>query len=68
MNSVDTGWITDEKPVPLAEKVREDFGFYPPLDIIDGAARVYDPIAVGCNEDETPLFGHFLKDYFPHPW
>ena len=68
MNSVDTGWITDEKPLPLAEKVREDFGFYPPLDIIDGAARVYDPIAVGCNREDTPLFGHFLKDYFPHPW
>ena len=68
MNSVDTGWITDEKPVPLAKKVQEEHGFYPPLDIIDGAARVYDPIAVGCNEDATPLFGHFLKDYFPHPW
>ena len=68
MNSVDTGWITDEKPLPLAEKVREEQNFYPPLDIIDGAARVYDPIAVGCNEDKTPLFGHFLKDYFPHPW
>ena len=68
MNSVDTGWITDEKPVPLAEKVREEHGFYPPLDIIDGAARVYDPIAVGLNEAATPLFGHFLKDYFPYPW
>ena len=40
MNSVDTGWITDEKPLPLAEKVREEQNFYPPLDIIDGAARV----------------------------
>jgi NAD(P)-dependent dehydrogenase (short-subunit alcohol dehydrogenase family) len=68
MNSVDTGWITDEKPAPIAERVREEHGFYPPLDIIDGAARVYDPIARGCNSDEEPLFGFFLKDYRPYPW
>ena len=68
MNSVDTGWITDEKPAPIAQRVREDHGFYPPLDIVDGAARIYDPIATGCNLDDEPLFGHFLKDYFPHPW
>lgn len=68
MNSVDTGWITDEKPLPLAERVREQHGFYPPLDIIDGASRVYDPIATGCHRDATPLFGHFLKDYQPYAW
>ena len=68
MNSVDTGWITDEKPAPIAERVRDEQGFYPPLDIVDGAARIYDPIAVGCNSDEEPLFGHFIKDYFPYPW
>lgn len=69
MNSVDTGWITDEKPLPMAQRVRREHGFYPPLDIIDGAARVYDPIAAGCNNpDEQPAFGKFLKDYQPYPW
>lgn len=68
MNSVDTGWITDEKPLPLAQRVREEHGFYPPLDIIDGASRVYAPIAAGVHDDATPLFGHFLKDYQPYAW
>ena len=68
MNSVDTGWITDEKPTPIANRVRDEHGFYPPLDIIDGASRIFDPIASGCNSDAEPLFGHFLKDYQPYPW
>jgi NAD(P)-dependent dehydrogenase (short-subunit alcohol dehydrogenase family) len=67
-NSVDTGWITDEKPLPQAERMRERDGFYLPLDAIDGASRIYDPIARGLNEAEEPLSGHFLKDYFPYPW
>jgi NAD(P)-dependent dehydrogenase (short-subunit alcohol dehydrogenase family) len=67
MNSVDTGWITDEKPAHDAERVREQDGFYTPLDVIDGAARVYDPIAGGLGDAE-PLFGQFLKDYRPYPW
>src|SRR5688500_2173779 len=40
MNSVDTGWITDEDPVELAERKREEHRFHPPLDIVDGAARI----------------------------
>lgn len=68
VNSVDTGWITDEKPFCEAEHVREEHGFYTPLDHIDGAARIYDPIATGINESDEPLSGHFLKDYFPYPW
>jgi NAD(P)-dependent dehydrogenase (short-subunit alcohol dehydrogenase family) len=68
INSVDTGWITDEKPLPLAERVREEDGFHVPLDVIDGAARIYDPIARGINEPAEPFHGHFLKDYAPYPW
>jgi len=68
MNSVDTGWITDEKPLPLAQRAREEHGFYPPLDTIDGASRVYDPIAAGCHCDATPQFGHVLKDFQPYAW
>jgi NAD(P)-dependent dehydrogenase (short-subunit alcohol dehydrogenase family) len=67
MTSVDTGWITDEKPHPAAERVRSE-GFYTPLDCTDGMARVYDPIARGVHEPGEPFSGVFLKDYAPYPW
>jgi NAD(P)-dependent dehydrogenase (short-subunit alcohol dehydrogenase family) len=65
MTSVDTGWITDERPHPLKMRLAED-GFHAPLDLVDGAARVYDPIVRG--EAGEDLFGCFLKDYQPSPW
>ncbi|PSB54357.1 SDR family NAD(P)-dependent oxidoreductase [Chamaesiphon polymorphus] len=68
MNSVDTGWITNENPYPKSQRMEQEQDFYPPLDAIDGMARIYDPIVSGINLPETPLFGHFLKDYFPYPW
>jgi NAD(P)-dependent dehydrogenase (short-subunit alcohol dehydrogenase family) len=65
MTAVDTGWITDERPHP--DKMRlHDVGFHAPLDLVDGAARVYDPVVRG--EAGEDLFGVFLKDYRPHPW
>jgi NAD(P)-dependent dehydrogenase (short-subunit alcohol dehydrogenase family)/phage FluMu protein Com len=67
MNSVDTGWITDEDPHPKKMRKRS-YGFVPPLDEIDGAARVYDPVVQGLLHETTPVFGHFLKDYHPHAW
>jgi NAD(P)-dependent dehydrogenase (short-subunit alcohol dehydrogenase family) len=68
MNSVDTGWVTDENPTPKRTRVQEDRGFFPPLDIIDGMARIYHPIAFGIEREEEPLFGLFLKDYTSCPW
>ncbi len=69
MNSVDTGWITQENPLPKAEKIFEEQGFVPPLDEIDGMARILDPVYCGINhQDELPLFGHFLKDYKSYIW
>ena len=68
MNSVDTGWVTDENPTPKRTRIQEDRGFFPPLDIFDGMARIYHPIAEGITSDEQPLFGLFLKDYAPCPW
>lgn len=68
MNSVDTGWVTDENPHPRRTHSQEARGFWTPLDATDGMARVYDPIVRGLTEEATPLFGHFLKDYAPHPW
>jgi NAD(P)-dependent dehydrogenase (short-subunit alcohol dehydrogenase family) len=66
MNAVDTGWVTDEDPaVHAARKV--ELGFAPPLDIIDGAARIVDPIFVG-QLTGTHFWGQFLKDYKPAPW
>ncbi|MDO7874767.1 SDR family oxidoreductase [Hymenobacter sp. ASUV-10] len=67
MNSVDTGWITDEDPHPRKARKRSA-GFVPPLDELDGAARIYDPIVRGINQPQEPLSGYFLKDYQPHPW
>jgi NAD(P)-dependent dehydrogenase (short-subunit alcohol dehydrogenase family) len=67
MNSVDTGWITDEDPAILAERKRIEHGFSPPLDVVDGAARILDPIFSGLNSGEH-VWGLFLKDYKPTPW
>ncbi|GGF40360.1 SDR family NAD(P)-dependent oxidoreductase [Subtercola lobariae] len=65
MTSVDTGWITDERPHPTKVRLAEE-GFHAPLDLVDGAARVYDPIVRGeAGEDVT---GVFLKDYKPSAW
>ena len=67
MNSVDTGWVTDEDPAELAaKKVREE-RFHPPLDIVDGAARIVDPIISGINSGQH-VWGQFLKDYRSTDW
>jgi NAD(P)-dependent dehydrogenase (short-subunit alcohol dehydrogenase family) len=65
MTSVDTGWITDERPHPTKVRLAEE-GFHAPLDLVDGAARVYDPIVQG--EAGVDLYGVFLKDYRRSDW
>ena len=67
MNAVDTGWVTDEDPAQLSKKKQDEHDFQPPLDIVDGAARVMDPLFDGINTGKH-WCGKFLKDYFPIDW
>ena len=67
MNAVDTGWVTDEDPVELSQFKQNVHDFQPPLDIVDGAARVCDPFFDGILTGKH-WCGKFLKDYFPIDW
>jgi NAD(P)-dependent dehydrogenase (short-subunit alcohol dehydrogenase family) len=67
MNAVDTGWVTDEDPAALAARKQEHHDFQPPLDIVDGAARICDPFFSGLLTGQH-VWGKFLKDYAPTAW
>jgi NAD(P)-dependent dehydrogenase (short-subunit alcohol dehydrogenase family) len=67
LNAVDTGWVTDEDPAHLAERKAEEHAFSPPLDVVDGAARILAPIFEGFRTGKHAS-GLFYKDYRPAPW
>ena len=67
MNAVDTGWVTDEDPAHHAQRKLNELDFQPPLDIVDGAARICDPFFHGLLTGEH-VWGKFLKDYKPTDW
>jgi NAD(P)-dependent dehydrogenase (short-subunit alcohol dehydrogenase family) len=67
LNAVDTGWVTDEDPVHLAARKAEEHAFSPPLDIVDGAARIVAPIMDGFRTGRH-AGGVFFKDYRGTVW
>lgn len=67
MNAVDTGWVTDEDPAAISARKYEEHDFQPPLDIVDGAARVCDPFLNGFSTGDH-AWGNFFKDYKPTEW
>jgi NAD(P)-dependent dehydrogenase (short-subunit alcohol dehydrogenase family) len=62
MNAVDTGWITDETPLPKKTFRAEKFMLCP-LDEVDAAARCLDLIYTDSTEHSQ-----FWKDYHPTLW
>lgn len=58
MNSVDTGWIDNMHG--------DQKNSFIPLDIVDGAARILDPIFLAINGNVH--YGVFFKDYSPTQW
>lgn len=73
MTAVDTGWINDEKPLELAVKHEANHNFQTPIDEIDAAARVLDPIigplvSRASGAPAEPPYGIFLKDYQKCEW
>jgi NAD(P)-dependent dehydrogenase (short-subunit alcohol dehydrogenase family) len=67
MNSVDTGWINDENPQEKAKKIEVTNNFQTPIDEIDAAARILDPVFSGINEGKKD-YGRFFKDYHETEW
>jgi NAD(P)-dependent dehydrogenase (short-subunit alcohol dehydrogenase family) len=67
LNAVDTGWVTDEDPAHIAARKAEEHAFSPPLDVVDGAARIVAPVIDGFRSGQHQA-GHFYKDYRPAPW
>ncbi|KAL7542613.1 hypothetical protein ACHAXR_011935 [Thalassiosira sp. AJA248-18] len=76
MNSVDTGWINDENPLEKASKIAKTNLFQTPIDEVDAAARILDPVFVGVNLDKetencdknAKAYGKFFKDFKESEW
>ena len=68
MNSVDTGWINDENPLERASKTAKANLFQTPIDEVDAAARILDPIFSAKIDKTTIKYGCFFKDYKETEW
>eukprot|EP00126_Sphaerothecum_destruens_P010694 Sdes_comp20792_c0_seq1m17025 len=67
MNSVDTGWITDENPLDKCAHNIVHNNFSTPIDEIDAMARILDAPLCAYNGGQK-VFGQFLKDFAPTEW
>jgi len=65
MNSVDTGWISDEAGFSAREQRRQS-GWAPPLDEVDAAARLCAPLFDGIQG--SPASGLLYRHYHPSAW
>jgi NAD(P)-dependent dehydrogenase (short-subunit alcohol dehydrogenase family) len=63
MNSVDPGWISEQKPLDSPENQLEEL----PLDLLDAASRICDPIFRTIKSGETQ-YGLLFKDYLAASW
>ena len=75
MTAVDTGWINEENPLEISRKTYLQSGFVTPLDEVDAAARILDPVfepLASAQASEgglcSPTWGSFLKDYHVVEW
>ena len=66
MNSVDVGWVSTGAIEPLRQK-QFSKGYIPPLDSVDGAARIFHPIEEVINNNNI-FYGVLLKDYKKVDW
>lgn len=64
-----------ENPLEKASKIAKTNLFQTPIDEVDAAARILDPVFVGINldresHDEKPMkdYGMFFKDYKESEW
>lgn len=65
MSAVDVGWISTGAKEELRKKQFEQ-GYIPPLDSVDGAARILHPIIEGSKGNY--YFGVLLKNYKINNW
>ncbi len=65
MTAVDVGWISTGAKESLRKKQFEQ-GYVPPLDSVDGAARILHPIVEGINGNYYS--GVLLKNYKINSW
>ena len=75
-SDLNNSWINDENPLDKASKIAKTNLFQTPIDEIDAASRILDPVFVGVNSDtdlhvaerKMKEYGKFYKDYKETEW
>lgn len=67
MNSVDVGWISTGAIEPLRKRQAE-VGYVPPLDPVDGASRILDPVIQVLTNRQEAIYGKLIKNYKVIDW